>query len=169
MVLIRNVLNNDMISIEEYCQGLRSSGRRITAQRRAIIQVLVDPETHMTADQVFRQARLALPSVSRATVYNTLHELVATGLLVELNLGLGERHYEIPSNHHAHLVCQKCGKVRDTPLDTRSITLSPSQTQGFRAVTCNLVFLGYCPACSSDVEEHDLPQATAKKEALPNG
>jgi Fe2+ or Zn2+ uptake regulation protein len=127
----------------------------VTPQRRAIIQVLLENHRHLTADQVFTRVRGAMPDISRATVYNALHELVETDLIRELDLGLRERHYDITTGEHAHLVCLGCGHIEDVPYDCDTLTPPREHVSGFELVDCNVVFRGYCPACTSEAEGQD--------------
>ena len=138
-----------MTSVDHLCTQLRAQGRRVTPQRRAIIRVLLEDSAHPTAEQVFTRVRGIMPDLSHATVYNTLHELVEMGALLELDLGLGERRYDLNTADHAHLVCLGCGHVEDVPYDSEMLTLSPEHSHGFQVVDCNAVFRGYCPACAS--------------------
>lgn len=144
-----------MTSVDRVCAELRTEGRRITPQRRAIVRVLLNDGTHMTAEQVLRRARCELPDISPATVYNTLHELTELGMLNELDLGLGmeQRRYEIVVDEHDHLVCLRCGRIEDVPRqkDTAS---SLEDDHGFDVVDRRVIYLGYCPDCVSDVEVH---------------
>jgi len=139
-----------MTSVDHLCARLRVQGRRVTPQRRAIIQVLLGNDgTHPTAEQVFTRVQSTMPDMSHATVYNALHELVEVGVLLELDLGLGERRYDLNTADHAHLVCLGCGRVEDVPCNSEILTLSPEHTHGFQVVDCNVIFRGYCPACAS--------------------
>ena len=138
-----------MSSVDRLCEQLRSRGRRLTPQRRAIIQVLLEDEAHPTAEQIFARVRQIMPDMSHATVYNTLHELVEMDLLQELDLGLGERHYDFTSDDHAHLICMGCRHVEDVLCDCEAMTLPPEYTHGFHVLDCNVIFRGYCPACMS--------------------
>ncbi|HEY68062.1 MAG TPA: transcriptional repressor [Thermoflexia bacterium] len=126
----------------------------MTPQRRAIIQVLLESAgSHPTAEQIFTRVRDVMPDISHATVYNTLHELVEMGTLLELNLGMREQRYDINTTDHAHLICLGCGRVEDVPYDSEALTLSPEHTHGFQVVDCRVIFRGYCPACASQ-ERH---------------
>jgi len=90
-----------------------------------------------------------MPDLSPATVYNTLHELEEIGALLELDLGLGERRYDIVTKDHAHLVCLACRRVEDVPFDGRAPVLPSEHACEFQVVDCRVVFRGYCPACAS--------------------
>jgi Fe2+ or Zn2+ uptake regulation protein len=138
-----------MSSVDRICEQLKAEGRRLTPQRRAIIQALFDDDTHPTAEQIFTRVRQDMPDISHATVYNTLHELVEMDVLQELDLGLGERHYDFITQNHAHLICLDCGRVEDVSYDARAITPPSKHTCGFHIVDCNVIFRGYCPDCTS--------------------
>jgi Fe2+ or Zn2+ uptake regulation protein len=138
-----------MSSVNHLCEQLKARGRRLTPQRRAIIQALLDDDSHPTAEQIFSRVRQVMPDISHATVYNTLRGLVEMGVLQELDLGLGERHYDFATENHAHLICLGCGRVEDAPYDCRVTAPLPKNAHGFRVVDCNVIFRGYCPTCMS--------------------
>lgn len=138
-------------SVDNVCEKFRVEGRRVTPQRRAIAQVLLDADSHLTADQVLTRVRRRLPSISPATVYNTLHELVEIGLLRELDLGLGfpERRYDVAMEKHDHVVCVRCGRIEDIP---RRNGLKPSlqEDHEFEIMDRRVTYLGLCPDCATD-------------------
>ncbi|MGD2147661.1 MAG: Fur family transcriptional regulator, partial [Anaerolineae bacterium] len=143
----------DNVSVDNVCEKLRTEGRRITPQRRAIVAVLLEDDSHLTADQVLTRVRRKLPDISPATVYNTLHQLSAMGFLQELDLGLGfgERRYQIAAGKHDHLVCLCCGRIEDVP---RRGHVKPAieQDHDFKIVDRRVIYLGYCPHCASNPE-----------------
>jgi Fe2+ or Zn2+ uptake regulation protein len=134
--------------VDHLCAQLREQGRRVTPQRRAIIQVLLEDDgTHPTAEQVFTHVQGLMPDISPATVYNTLHELMEIGVLLELDLGLGERRYDLNTVDHAHLVCLGCGRVEDVSYDGGAPALPPEHAHGFQVIDHRVIFRGYCPSC----------------------
>jgi Fe2+ or Zn2+ uptake regulation protein len=138
-----------MASLDLVCEQLRSQGRRITSQRQAIIQVLLEGQAHPTADQIFTQVESIMPDMSPATVYNTLHELTEVGLLLELDMGQGERRYDINTSDHAHLVCVECGHIEDVFYTHEMPPLPPEHAHGFQIIDRRITFRGYCSACAS--------------------
>ncbi len=138
-----------MTSVDEICAQLRERGYRLTPQRRAIIGALLQDRSHPTAEQVFVRVRESLPCISHATVYNTLHELVKIGTALELDLGLGERHYDINTGDHAHLVCLECGRVEDITYDGDCLRLAPEDSHGFQIVERCVILRGYCSVCAA--------------------
>lgn len=148
-------INKSEPSLNHLCKKLRDQGRRVTPQRRAIIQVLLEIEAHPTAEQIFTQVRDIIPGLSHATVYNTLHELAKMGALVELDLGLGERRYDIITTDHAHLVCLECGCIENVPYDREALELPPEHVHGFEIVDHRVIFRGYCPSCANQKSKQD--------------
>jgi Fe2+ or Zn2+ uptake regulation protein len=134
----------------ECVQEFRQHGYKMTPQRRAIIQVIVDCTSHHpTAEQIHERVAARMPDVSLATVYNTMRELVAIGQVYELELGQGVRRYELSRAEHAHLVCLKCGLVRDVPGDLSKIASLFQHNNGFHPVRRTVTVFGYCAACAA--------------------
>jgi len=65
----------------EMLKTLRQSGLRLTPQRLAIFQLLTNSKQHPTVQMIYDQLRPQYPSLSLATVYNTLDMLVQLGLV----------------------------------------------------------------------------------------
>ena len=153
-----------MAPVNRLCAQLRAEGRRVTPQCRAIIEVLQENNSHPTAEQVFARVRSVMPDLSPATVYNTLHKLVQIGTLRELDLGRGERHYDVNTEGHDHLVCLGCERVEDVPHDRETLVLPPEHAHGFQIVDCSVIFRGYCPACVAP-QGQDRPPGFARDRA----
>jgi Fur family transcriptional regulator, stress-responsive regulator len=132
-------------------QRLRDRGWRLTAQRRAVADVLAGEHIHLTADAVYRRAQRALPEISLATVYNTLNELVDMGEVLEISTGDGPKRYDpnTTAAHH-HLYCAGCGALRDVnPKGVDQLALPASEQHGFELLDVDIVFRGRCPDCRS--------------------
>ncbi|CAM5464102.1 transcriptional repressor [Streptomyces californicus] len=71
--------------MSDLLERLRGRGWRLTSQRRVVAEVLNGDHVHLTADEVHVRAAALLPEISRATVYNTLGELVALGEVLEVS------------------------------------------------------------------------------------
>jgi Fe2+ or Zn2+ uptake regulation protein len=104
---------------------------------------------HLTAEEVLERARERLPEVSLATVYNTLNELVSMGEVQQVDAGGGPARYDPNSgDHHHHLVCLKCGDLRDVhPHGLDALVLPRSERFGYRIVNQEVLFQGYCSKC----------------------
>ena len=126
---------------------LRRRGWRLTAQRRVIAEAMTGEHVHLTADEVLERAREALPEVSRATVYNTLHELVSLGELLEISHVDGRKRYDpnVAERHH-HLLCVQCARMLD--VHASDPHLPAGQRHGFELVDVEVTFRGRCPECA---------------------
>ena len=95
--------------------GLRAAGLKLTPQRLAIVRELAADESHPTAQELFERLLPAMPTMSFATVYNTLDALSSAGLCAALALSPGSGRFDPNMEPHHHLVCDRCGSVRDLP------------------------------------------------------
>jgi Fe2+ or Zn2+ uptake regulation protein len=142
-------------------ERLQRRGWRLTAQRRAVAEVLRGEHIHLTAEAIHDLARIRLPEISIATVYNTLNELVDMAELLEVSAGGGPKRYDPNVGRpHQHLVCLRCGELHDvSPTGEQALDISTEQRYGYRLVDVEIVFRGLCPTCavqqSSDVESAD--------------
>ena len=128
---------------------LRAAGRRLTAQRRRILQVLEESGGHLDADALHERVKARDPDVSLATVYRTLAVLREIGLVEENRLGEDHGHYEaVRDEPHYHFTCLRCGKVIefDTSL-VAQIERELGEQEGVRAVSSHLLVSGYCAQC----------------------
>lgn len=129
-------------------ERLRRRGLHLTAQRRVVAEALEGEHTHLTAEQVYDRAAKRLPEISRATVYNTLNQLSELGEIREITIGAGPRRYDPNSTQsHQHLVCERCGAVRDV-VPRGDISLPQDQRYGFSITDIEVTFRGLCPACA---------------------
>ncbi len=126
---------------------LRAHGLRVTPQRRAILAAFEDGRSgHLTADEVHERAARVLPELSRGTVYNTLGELVRSGLLGVVE-GLGAVRYD-PNvdKRHQHFRCLACAKLVDVHLEGSERLDLPAP--GFVVERTRIIVEGTCPDCS---------------------
>jgi Fur family ferric uptake transcriptional regulator len=128
---------------------LRERHWRLSPQRRVVAEVLVGEHVHLTAEQVHERAQRRLAEISRATVYNTLNELVAMGEIAEVDVTDGAKRYDPNvSEAHDHLVCENCFDIRDVPRAGRAPTLAHGARAGFVLTGVDITYRGLCPKCA---------------------
>ena len=134
---------------DEMTAALRQAGLRLTPQRLAICRALADNDTHPTAQVLFEQLQAQFPSLSRATVYNTLEVLVRSGLAHELGTaGDNAIHYDADTAPHVNLVCVKCHRIEDLPdVPLDKVAQQVAQGSGYEVQGARVVYYGLCPAC----------------------
>ncbi len=124
-------------------------GVRMTPQRDVLLRVLGDTTGHPTADDLVRRVREVLPSVSHATVYRNVQELVRAGLVGTLKRAGGAVHFEVNPEEHHHFVCRGCGQVWDVYLEQVGVRLDRrrSQLKGFQIDRREVQLHGTCARC----------------------
>ncbi len=121
----------------------------LTKQRQAVLQVIRESEKHLTANEVFEDARRRLPGISFATVYNSLHYLKSEGLIGEVRFGNDATRYDRTLTRHDHAICDKCGELVDLNLKIpNSLVKKAAELSQFAAGSIELTLRGLCPACS---------------------
>ncbi|WP_441250333.1 Fur family transcriptional regulator [Kitasatospora sp. McL0602] len=136
--------------MSDLLERLRGRGWRLTSQRRVVAEVLDGEHVHLTADEVHARAVGRLPEISRATVYNTLGELVTLGEVLEVSTDGRAKRYD-PNAHHAHqhLICSGCGAIRDVHPQGDPIAALPANERfGFVISGAEITYRGLCPACA---------------------
>ncbi|MFF2546459.1 Fur family transcriptional regulator [Kitasatospora sp. NPDC058063] len=136
--------------MSDLLERLRGRGWRLTSQRRVVAEVLDGEHVHLTADEVHARAAERLPEISRATVYNTLGELVTLGEVVEVATDGRAKRYDPNAHHpHQHLICNGCGAIRDVhPRGNPLSDLPAEQRFGFAVVQAEVTYRGLCPDCA---------------------
>ncbi len=139
--------------VRDVAERLRDAGLKLTAQRLAVVQCLVGDETHPTAQELFDRLRPTFPSMSFATVYNTLAALSSVGACSTVQLG-GAARFDPHVDAHDHLVCEQCGLVRD--INTPVVRAQPAREHrggqdarlsGFEVHRVERVYRGLCASC----------------------
>jgi len=137
--------------------GVRAAGLKLTPQRMAIVKELASDETHPTAQEIFERLQPGLPTMSFATVYNTLGALSSAGLCASMSLSPGSGRFDPNMTPHHHIVCDVCGAVRDVPaggassegaLESSAARAVAQVAPGFDVRSVERIFRGVCAACS---------------------
>lgn len=129
---------------------LRSRSWRLSPQRRVVAEVLGGEHVHLTAEQVHALAGERLPEISRATVYNTLNELVAMGELLEVAVVDGPKRYDPNVGAaHDHLVCEGCHQILDVPPARPRPAVPADARAGYLVTGVEVIHRGLCPACAA--------------------
>jgi Fur family peroxide stress response transcriptional regulator len=111
--------NSSKMRSTEQSEMLREVGLVPTIQRLAILDCLSKSKLHPTADQVLLAVQRGFPSISRATVYNTLDALTKAGMVLRLNVDPAVARYDADLGPHAHFRCRVCQKVYDIEVKVR--------------------------------------------------
>jgi Fur family transcriptional regulator, peroxide stress response regulator len=127
--------------------GENISRFKMTPQRLAILDYLKDNIEHPSAETIFKAIKEKFPTMSFATVYNTLSTLSKTSKLRELTIDPEKRRFDPNLEPHHHLICIKCGKIVDVKVDY-GLKLPYAVKKGFEIVGNHIEFYGICQDCN---------------------
>jgi Fe2+ or Zn2+ uptake regulation protein len=130
----------------ELVNEIKSLG--LTRQREVVLMVIKESHEHLTANEVFDKSKEMLPTISFATVYNSLRFLKDAGHITEISFGNGASRFDKITSRHDHALCNKCGRLVDLHLDIpQEIADVAAKHSNFHPESLELILRGLCPEC----------------------
>jgi Fur family transcriptional regulator, ferric uptake regulator len=132
---------------------LHERGCRMTPQREEILTVFqeLDRGTHLSAEELHEILASHASAISLSTVYRTVKLMARMGILRELELAEGHKHYEINQPapyHHHHLICVRCSRTIEFRSDSiLKVGSKAAEKEGFQLLDCQLAVHAVCPKC----------------------
>ncbi|HEY7609390.1 MAG TPA: Fur family transcriptional regulator [Alphaproteobacteria bacterium] len=124
----------------ELLQRLRAAGLRPTRQRLALARLLfAKGDRHITADELHAEAESEGVGVSLATVYNTLNQFTAAGLLREVAVEAGRAYFDTNTSNHHHFFFEDGGKLLDIPAEGLSVAGVPAAPSGTEVARVDVI------------------------------
>lgn len=142
---------------------LRQAGLKVTPQRLAILSFLEGNTSHPSAEEIYRALKPNFPSLSPATVYNTLEALIRAGVLQEVGIDPARRRVDPNPAPHTHFLCTKCSRVYDLVLPAGELNI-PQRVAGFTIHRYALNLYGHCPSCAQPERETPPGQAQTQSD-----
>lgn len=118
----------------------------MTPQRMAILEYLDGNKAHPSAADVYKAVADKFPTMSLATVYNTMETLKAKGMVIELGIDPDKKRFDPNPEPHHHLICVRCKEVVDVN-GNFSLDLSEKERCNFDIIGNHVDFYGICPRC----------------------
>jgi Fur family ferric uptake transcriptional regulator len=135
---------------DDILDRLREDGGRRTASRQAIIEVLLEVDGHITAEEIAERVQQRFPSVNKSTVYRTLSALHDSGVIAHVHFGHGSATYHFTAEDHVHLFCETCEEVQEVPASKLGeFTSAIERAYGFRVDHRHFAIMGRCGRCST--------------------
>lgn len=122
---------------------------RMTKQRKTILKVLKNTDSHPTADEIYEEVKKEIPNISLGTVYRNLNLLADKGKIIVINYANDQSHYDGNTENHYHFRCNNCGDVFDLELDLldKKVNNKVENNTNFKVENHRLEFYGLCPSC----------------------
>lgn len=134
-------------------QSLDQAGLRLTPQRLAICKLLAESKEHPTALMIYEELKTDYPSMSLATVYNTLDALAKLSVVNTLgSVGDDAVHYDANTDPHINLACISCHSVID--LQSQHVIHLQDEvatSSGYQLLGARVLYYGLCPNCQEKV------------------
>ena len=140
---------------ESLIRKMRQKGLKLTPQRLAVVDVLVEKNAHHPSARVlYNAAKRRTRGLSLSTVYSTLNELSKHGIIKMLEFDKMENRYEGNLTDHINLICKECHGITDYKIpiviDSRRVTRKTK----FWVTDTRLEYYGYCQKCREKVSRH---------------
>lgn len=134
---------------------IKSAHLRLTPQRVAICDLLEQSEEHPTAQEIYDQLKPGFPSLSLATVYNTLDALTRLGAINALGGAGDDRvHYDADTHAHVNLACTNCNRVIDFPSQfIHEVEEEVQRRSGYHVMGARVMYYGLCPDCQQKISQ----------------
>ncbi len=132
--------------MQPYKMLLSASNLKATHQRLAILQC-IDTCGHIDIDAMYEKIIEKYPTMSKATLYRNINDLLSYNILEEVKLPDKKQQYEIKKVPHIHLLCSKCESVEDLFVETKPFLESISSKSGFKINSSFFVLNGTCQEC----------------------
>ena len=135
-------------SVELFKKTCAQKGLKITPQRIAVYDELLDAKDHPSADVLYKRVRKTLPNISFDTVYRTLLSLVELGLIRLVKSYDDRKRFEPNIQNHHHCICIKCQKIIDFyDEECDSIHIPKMLSKQFQVMNKRVVLEGVCSEC----------------------
>ncbi len=143
-------------SVEGVLALVRSRGGRATASRRVLLEILFESRDHRSVEELAAAVQARAPEVHLSTVYRNLEELQRLGVIVHTHLGHGPAAYQLASDAHSHLLCERCGRRIEAPEDLfDGLARAAAERFGFTIDPRHFAILGRCAGCPPNVTGDD--------------
>jgi len=137
------------MELNDIINRLHQSGHKVTPQRIAIINVVMESEEHLTPSAIYEKVHRQDPEIGEVTVYRTLNILEEMGLVCVVHTSENSHSYiGRPVGHHDHLICSGCGKVVNfSECNLPDLEKRLAAETGFTISAHRLDFYGECQRC----------------------
>lgn len=132
---------------ENFADFIKSKKMRQTPERFVILDKALEQKVHFDVDELYKDIENDY-HVSRSTVYNTLELLCECNILRKHFLNENQAAYELAEDRHLHLICLKCGAVKEVHNDNVAEYLSTLKFRGFHPSFISTNIYGLCSSCS---------------------
>ena len=137
---------------DSFLKYLSQNEGRYTKTKRFIANEIFGLSDHFEVEIFIDHLRSKTKTISRATVYRTIKQLLSAGLLQKISTKDGKVYYEQsrPQREHAHAICNSCGKIFEMHDNNLRKNINKyCKNIGFTIEYQSIHIYGECEICSS--------------------
>jgi len=129
-----------------YITLLKENDLKATIQRTSILKS-IDHAGHINIDDIYDNVKKQYPTLSLATIYKNIIMMQENNVIVEVPMNGEKSKYELKKEEHMHLICQKCGHIKDTKItsETKKVIV----IENFQVKSSQINLFGLCRKCQS--------------------
>lgn len=138
------------MNLSEVKENLKNQGYKLTNQRQAILDVLMNYKGHvLSAEQIYEKTKEKYPRTNFSTIYRNLEILENANLIHKTNMNGEASKYELICNeeHHHHVICKDCGKSEIIDFCPLKDISSEFKNKDFVLTDHRFELFGYCKEC----------------------
>ncbi len=128
----------------------RNVQRRLTKQRKVILEELCKSDSHPTADELYQVVRQRMPNISLGTVYRNLDFLTEQGQIAKIEYSGAQMRFDALLEFHQHVRCVKCGAIGDVFNTVQPPDIGFIEVPGFILLSSRIEFDGICDKCAQE-------------------
>lgn len=126
---------------------LREKGVKPSYQRKRIFEYMMNNLNHPSVNDIYEALINEIPTLSKATVYNTMNLFLEHKLIEVLPIDTNEARYDVFNpKEHGHFKCDVCGSIFDVSIKINVEDIS-DDLAGFKVDSEIYNFRGTCKAC----------------------
>ncbi|MBE0479162.1 transcriptional repressor [Candidatus Aerophobetes bacterium] len=138
-------------NLEKIKNCLKEKGIKPTYQRLKILNYLKESREHPNIEMIYKDLVKEIPTISKTTIYNTLHLFVEKELVLTLSILEFEKKFDGDTSFHQHFLCERCGRIIDLNCEASCTYPKIKQIDGHKVKGMCSYFKGICKDCLDSV------------------
>ncbi|HEY4544232.1 MAG TPA: transcriptional repressor [Tissierellaceae bacterium] len=133
-------MKHEISYLKDYLESYKINVSNI---RIFILDILLSSDNHLTADEIYKELKNIMPTLSKTSVYNTLDLFIEKELIKSVKLDEKETRFDIKTSPHGHFKCIKCNKVYDFDINN----VRYKDLEDFEILKNDIQLYGLCKNC----------------------
>ncbi len=120
----------------------------MTKQRELVAQVLSQTHRHLTADEIYEEAKSQMSGIARGTIYRNLGLMEQDGEVRRIRCPGKPDRFDCAMMPHEHICCPCCGELEDVQLPNLKAQVEEALGRPVKRICINIEAL--CSHCAQE-------------------